>query len=363
MKRLGMISLLGALALTACGDTPPVRGGTGGGGSGDGDSGDGDSGDGDSGDGDSGDGDGDGDDLPNVDKECGQIEQTAEVERGPVDIILGMDSSLSMAASICNVSSNLTAFAASVGENTHVAAVYNMGLLGAAAAGVCGQADPLAATPLAKDPKRYLHVNAALDSNDGLSVLVNSFDQYKGFLRKDAATHVIMLSDDNAQIPFLLGAGFKTQMEAKLGHKFYYHAIVVPDLSCPTIGGVGTEHINLAKATGGKTLSICGDFSKLFKELQAAVVATVPLPCDFEIPMAPAGEAVDVESGVRVLFTPAGAKKKEFPRATESGKCGANEAWFANDEQTRIEFCPSACELVKKGGALSIGFGCAAVLL
>lgn len=341
------------LAVAGCSDVPATRAGTG-------DLGDGDS----SGDGD-GDrwGDGDSDSDPDLDTMCGEIEKTAEVQRGPVDIILGMDSSLSMAASICNVSKNLTAFAKGLGQGTHVAAVYEMGALGIAALGACGSADPLADTELAKDKNRYLHVPNSLDSNDGLSVLVQSFDQYKKFLRNDAPTHVIMLSDDNAQLPYLMADTFKAQMEAKLGRKFIYHAIVVPDASCPTIGGIGSEHLKLAKATGGEVLSICGDFAALFKDLESAVAATAPLPCDFEIPEAPAGEAVDVEFGVRVLFSEPGAKKKEFPRATSSGECGDNLGWYANSEQTRIEFCPKACSLVKEGGSLSIGFGCAAVLL
>lgn len=232
-----------------------------------------------------------------------------------------------------------------------------------AAYGACGSADPLADTELAKDKDRYLHVPNALDSTDGLSVLVNSFDQYKKFLRDDAPTHVIMLSDDNAELPGLLADGFKKAMEEKLGHEFIYHAIVVPDSSCPTIGGVGTEHVKLAKATGGEVLSICGDFAALFKDLESAVAATAPLPCDFEIPEAPEGEAVDVEYGVRILFSEPGKKKKEFPRATSSGECGDQPGWYANTEQTRIEFCPKACSMVKAGGSLSIGFGCAAVLL
>ncbi|MFT3925061.1 MAG: hypothetical protein QM778_21175 [Myxococcales bacterium] len=363
MQTRGLRLLLTVFQLTlmACSSPPATRVGEGELG-GDGDSGDGDSGDGD-GDGDSWGGDGDSTDNPDINTECGEIEKTAEVERGPVDIILGMDTSLSMAASICNVSTNLTAFAMGIGEGTHVAAVYDMGILGAAAAAACGQADPLGATPLAKDAKRYLHVATALDSNNGLSVMVDSFDKYKSFLRDGAPTHIIMLTDDNAELPYLMADTFQSAMEAKLGHKFYYHAIVAPDASCPTIGGIGTEHVKLAQATGGKVLSICGNFAELFKDLQSAVVASAPLPCDFEIPPAPEGEAVDIEYGVRVMFGSSGKSKKEFPRATQKADCGDKVGWYANDAKSRIEFCPAACDLVKKGGALSIGFGCAATIL
>jgi hypothetical protein len=350
--------VVGCLSLLmACGGADPTRAGTGNGLDGDGDS----SGNGDS----SGDRDSsDDDDEEDLDTGCGEIEKTAEVQRGPVDIILGMDSSFSMALSICNVSMNLTALADGLGEETHVAAVYEMGILGGAALTACGSADPLADTALAKDKERYLHVSNALDSTDGLSVLVSSFDQYKGFLRDDAPTHVIMLSDDNAEIPYLMADTFKQAMEQKLGGEFIYHAIVVPDASCPSIGGVGSEHIKLAKDTGGEVLSICGNFSELFKDLQSAVAATAPIPCEFEIPEPPEDEIVNVESGVRVLFKEPGAKKRtEFPRATDKGKCGDNLGWYPNEAGTHIEFCPEACDAVKKGGSVSIGFGCAAIIL
>jgi hypothetical protein len=55
---------------------------------------------------------------------CAQSRADAELERGPVDIIITMDTSLSMAPQVCNVSTNLTAFAAGVGASSHVVSVY-----------------------------------------------------------------------------------------------------------------------------------------------------------------------------------------------------------------------------------------------
>ena len=159
---LGLVVAMGlVLGTPGCSEAPPSFGGGGKGGpSGDGDAegdgdsddegdGDNDDGDGDSGDGDSGDGDGD---DPLVEGECGSIEKTAELERGPVDIVLAVDSSGSMTSGICNTAAQLTKLANSVGESTRVAAVYQINSFSSsagvywAALGLCGNNDPLAAT-------------------------------------------------------------------------------------------------------------------------------------------------------------------------------------------------------------------------
>ena len=103
---LGLSLVVGALALAGqgCGEKAPTLG----------------PGGGPIGDGDVGDGDGD------INDDCGAIEKTAELERGPIDIILALDSSGSMAAGICNTSAQITKFTTGVGPDTHVTAVYSM---------------------------------------------------------------------------------------------------------------------------------------------------------------------------------------------------------------------------------------------
>jgi hypothetical protein len=303
------------------------------------------------------------DPLSDADTSCGSVREEAQFERGPVDILLAIDTSGSMAPYVCNTSTNLTAFAAAVGTNSHVVAVYQMdALLGLLTAGLCGNADPLASTPLAMDPTRYLQRTVMVDSWNALTRLSGEFDGYKDFLRPDAPTHIVVVTDDNSTVfqGGITAADFKAQMEEKLGHGFTFHSIVADGQNGCVGTSVGTEYLSLSDETGGEKLPICSqDWSMMFEKLQEAVVATVELPCDFAIPPNPAGESVDFDA-VQVVFEPSGGEEQQIPR-TELESCGDRSAWhFDNkDAPTRIVLCPTACEAVKKGGNVNIAFGCA----
>jgi hypothetical protein len=290
---------------------------------------------------------------------CGSIEKTAELERAPVDIIIALDTSGSMADKICSVSKNLTTFADGVGMSTHVITDYTMGILGVETALLCGGQDPLAATALAKDPARYLNVPTNIDSWSALKVLLADFDKYKGFLRPDAPTHFVVVTDDQSN---MAGADFKTQMEAKLGHPFYFHSIVSDGIGSSCSGtNNGTEYKSLSDATGGLKLCVsASDWTALFKQLEEAVVASAPLPCDFDIPPPPDGKEFDATK-VQVRYKPADGNATEFPLASSADKCGDNTAWYYDDptKPKKIEFCSKACDTVKSGGSVGIAFGCA----
>ncbi|MDB4990216.1 MAG: hypothetical protein JWN04_5394 [Myxococcaceae bacterium] len=298
-----------------------------------------------------------------VDPGCGNVRAAADLQRGPADIVIVLDTSGSMADKICNVSTQLTTFAAGVGPDTHVVGVYEMGVLGVVTAVLCGNQDPLAATPLAMDSSRYLHVPVNVDSWRALTDLVDNFDAYKGFLRADAPTNFVVVSDDNSSLlqGGLSAADFTTKMTAKLGHPFLFHAIVADGQNGCSGSSIGTEYLTLADQTHGVKLPICStDWSGLFVQLQEAVASSAPIPCDFEIPASPAGGMLDTEQ-VRVVFTAPASSEAEFPRADDAPKCGSQRAWYYNDQlkPTRVELCPAACESVKQGGNVNITFDCA----
>jgi hypothetical protein len=298
---------------------------------------------------------------------CGALRVETQLARGPADIIITLDTSLSMAPQVCNVSTNLTNFAAGVGDSSRVVSVYEMGVLGLATAGLCGTPDPLAATPLASDPDRYLHRAVGVDSWNALSQFDAQYDSYAHFLRPDAPTHIVVVSDDQSD-PLrggLTAADFKARMEQKLGHSFFFHAIVADGVDGCVGSGIGTEYLTLADQTMGEKLSICAaDWSVMFAQLEAAVVNSAPIPCAFAIPAPPRGQALDPEA-VQVEYEPSAGDKAELPRANSAGKCGSETAWHYDDadDPTRIELCPAACALVEQGGNLSIAFGCAPIFV
>jgi hypothetical protein len=54
-----------------------------------------------------------------------------------------------------------------------------------------------------------------------------------------------------------------------------------------------------------------------------------------------------------------------FPKAANEGACGDKAGWHYNDESDTpqsVVLCPSACERVKAGGTLNVGFDCKTIL-
>jgi hypothetical protein len=308
------------------------------------------------------------DPLADADTQCGTVRQEAEFERGPVDIVLAIDTSLSMAPYVCNTSMNLTAFAAAVGERSRVVSVYRMDpLLGGLTATLCGNADPLAATDLAKDPNRYQQRAVTVDSYNALTQINAEFPRYQDFLRADAPTHVIVVTDDESDTSEggITAADFKAQMEEKLGRGFTFHSIVADGKNGCRGSGIGTQYLTLSDQTNGEKLQICAsDWTAMFEQLQEAVRATVELPCDFAIPPNPEGETVD-PNAVQVVYQSRDGDEQQIPRADSAEACGDKSAWHFDDKNkpTRIELCPAACETVKQGGQVDIAFGCAPDIL
>ena len=304
-----------------------------------------------------------GDDEGDDDAQCGTVRAEAELQPKPVDIIIALDTSGSMAPNVCKVSKNLTTFAAAVGKNSRVVSLYEMGLLGLVTQAICGSSDPLAMTELAQDGGRYLHGAITVDSFNALTQIAGQYDTYADFLRPSSTTHIIVVSDDESDPLFggLTAADFTLQMNEKLGRPFFFHSIVADGQATDCLySRVGTQYLTLSEQTRGQKLSICAeDWSALFAQLEEAIVSTATIPCDFEVPPPPRGETLD-PSAVQVVFRPTGSAEEQFPRAESAAACGDETAWHYDDasDPSRIELCPAACDAVKRSGKVDIAFGC-----
>src|SRR5688500_20024217 len=68
--------------------------------------------------------------------------------------------------------------------------------------------------PLGSDAAHYLFIDDHVGSNAPLEKLIEHYDTYAAFLRPEAATHFVAVTDDESDI----SAGeFDTQMGASLG--------------------------------------------------------------------------------------------------------------------------------------------------
>ncbi len=305
---------------------------------------------------------------------CNAISQTADAELGPVDIVWVIDASGSMDDEKLAVQMNIANFAnviEAAGIDHHVVIITDM--------------DLAAGTPLGSNAQHYRFIQHDVGSHDLYDVLINRFHDgllgpgYGSFLRSNAPTHIVAVTDDESAP--MTAAQFKLSMESLLGHGFIQHAVAsesvngepcsgglcfgIPGIPCIPVGGgaanVGAQYYMLADQTGGQKISICeSDWSMVFGPLQDAVVASVPLPCAFNIPPPPSGLTFDKEN-VHFQHQPSGATTpNELPRAQTVSECGTAVGWHYdnNDAPVSILLCPAACDLAAQGGSVNIVFAC-----
>lgn len=331
------------------------------------------------------------------DSECLSIEVSSELERKPVDLVMAIDTSSSMNNELTTIQNNLNAFAAQVaasGADLRTVVITKKAYF-------------TVPPPLGTDATRYKFIESNIGSFDALAHILAHFNTYKSFLRPNAVTHFMVVSDDYS---FFDPACFKGIMEAKLGHGFTFDTIssqstvAVPNLpasSCtcaptiqisPTIpadnplygavpecaldftsGGGGQEcagainpapqYYSLARATGGLAQSICTtDWSDIFDELTAQVSRSA-LPCAIDIPQPPAGYAADA-SDVTVVYTESGESPVTFARAADAN-CATGQ-WYLDStgEKPLARLCPATCsEVGKHAGSISIERECAVPIL
>lgn len=285
-----------------------------------------------------------------LDGGCGSVSAAAELVRQPVDIIWGIDGSGSMGDSILAVADNLSRFVSSIeasGTSAHTVLNVPANLTAA----------PIVALAASLDTTRFQWVPGDVDSHNAFEVLIDTFAQYQGFLRPGAPTHIIVVTDDDNNMPW---ADFQAQMTALLGHPFVFHAIASPpDNPCPGASAEAPDYYALARATGGQEVRLCDDWSTIFPILQAAVVASAPVPCDFLIPAPPNGEKLD-PNAVQVVLNTEGIAPEQFPRAGTAAECGTARAWYydVTPNPQKVVLCSEACTAVQTGGRISLNFGC-----
>lgn len=292
---------------------------------------------------------------------CPSIRHDAPAARGAVDVVFLIDTSGSMWDDFAQIQKNLTSFTQSL-ESSHADIRVVM---------VTGS-NPAAGSALGMDITRYRFVASPVESHMLYTIALLTLPTYRDFLRPDAATHFVMVTDDQ---DLLSAAIFRTEMEKALGRKFTVHAIASEEVdgrpcasaACggvwlPLVCGavaVGEAYNTLAEQTGGGKISICSDdWTSVLENLGDAVIAAVPLPCSYPLE-AVAGNQADPER-VQVVYTPEGGRDEEFPKADDEAQCGDAEGWHFDRavDPRNVVLCPAACETVQKGGSIDIALGC-----
>jgi hypothetical protein len=291
--------------------------------------------------------------TPAEDAGCGSVSAAAELVRQPVDLIWAIDGSGSMGDEVLAVSDNLTRFVSSIeSSGTSAHTVLNVPLNAVTL--------PISLLAASLDPARFQWVQGDVDSHNAFEVLLQTFPQYRGFLRPDAPTHIIVVTDDTNRMAW---QDFQSQMTTLLGHPFVFHAIASPPSNPCGGADEAPDYFALAQATGGQGVRLCDNWSTIFPILQAAVVASAPVPCQFPIPAPPNGETLD-PGAVQVVLNVEGSSPQQFPRANGAAQCAGARAWYYDaPTPSKVMLCEDACAAAQTGGRISLNFGCAPITL
>src|SRR5260221_9689615 len=222
---------------------------------------------------------------------CRAVVQQAEKIQGRADIVFVVDNSGSMTEEVAAIQSNMNAFSSQIeasGIDVHVILISSSpggggsgtnqcvdptgitcifvpgltvgGLL--AANGIC-IAPPLGvagACPSGDDSNPgagYMHVRQAVDSHNALAQVQGTFGTWQQMLRPDAAKTIVVVSDDESQVP---AADFTTWVNGQALLKssvFRFSGIFCTTPGSANCANVGTTYSQLEHQTGGVAGILC----------------------------------------------------------------------------------------------------------
>lgn len=298
------------------------------------------------------------DDSPGM-EECAEVVEEADVGLQGADIIIVIDNSVSMGNEIAEVQENMNMFSQQIIDadvDPHVVMVS--GFEHNSDSGICVPA-PLGSgmCPTADhNPPVYWRVGDWVGSHSALSRVVSHYGDYAATMRDDAATHVVVVTDDDSDwTPEQFTAEFEA-LNPKLDG-FVLHAI---------INGSGDVYEQLAMQTGGLVGDLdSGEFQPIFDALADTVVMSASLSCAYDIPTPMGGEVFD-DDEVNVQFDDGMGGTLEIGHVEAAGDCGAvGDGWYYDDPvaPTTIVLCPQTCDAIQGFALARVGivFGCATV--
>ena len=220
---------------------------------------------------------------------------------------------------------------------------------------------------------QYFYVNGRFVRDK----LIQHYPTYSQYLRPDAATHVVVVTDDNAGMnPNTFDTMFKALEPGMADYKF--HAICgkndVDDFlwcaqnpaCCAFTAEAGDVYLDLIALTGGKWGDLClQNFTPVFNELSTQVVMGATLACEWTIPE-PMGEPIDFNK-VNVEFDDGVPPNDVFGKVADPADCAnVSDGWYYDNPQmpTKIFVCPQTCTKIQgvDNAKINIQFGCETII-
>jgi len=338
----------------------------------------------------------------NADDAC--VVNTAEAEfvEQPVDIILMLDNSGSMADELQAVEDNLNVNFASILAGSGVD--YRVILLSRhrrdsrdgseeASTSVCvttplSALDDCTAAPEPAFSERFFQYSTKLESADSFDVMLDTYlapfddeDQFdhapngwSEWLRPGAKKVFLELTDDNEDMTAAeLTRQLTTMAPQHFGSDpanptFVFHSIIgiaektpATDAYLPSepiqtgictgngnqVENAGPTYQELSRLTGGLRFPLCefDAYDVVFRTIAQDVVQTSTIACDFEIPPPPQGLQLDL-ANVAIQYDPGdGGTPLQFGQAPSASACQADAFYIANE---RLNLCPETCAGIRR---------------
>ncbi len=307
---------------------------------------------------------------------CASVSEMATLEKQPSDILFVVDNSGSMGAEATAVQDNINGFSQQIidsGIDAHVVLLSSYpggGFFGFGNVGIC--VDP----PLGSggcptsdsNPPQFLHIDQTIDSWNALQQIIARYPDWSVARRPDAALHIVVVSDDNSQLPAAEFDSMFKALDPSFGN-YVLHGIVAPSggwdpTECQGVStAAGTVYLDLIGMTGGILGNLClQDFVPVFDELSTQVVSGSSLSCKWPIPDPPMGMDFDKDK-VNVEFDDGTGKTEVFARVDTPDDCPwISQGWYYDNPTMpeHILLCPQTCDQVQDvaTAGIEIQFGC-----
>lgn len=326
--------------------------------------------------------------------ECVSQSLEPDLQLRPVDVLVVVDTSNSMAAAIAAVEASLNDDFAAILEASGIP--YQVIVAGDYPPGrqldICITA-PLSGTDCNPPPPMpaitdvYKHYEGITGSGAFLDNIVAWYSApdpfglvpggYQQWLREDSLKVILAMTDGtSASSDPGLGDAFDQQLLALVPPRFgtpgdrqyVFHSIITmqpnvpptaPWLPADPLQGEGQSIQQVSVLSGGWRfpLSQAEDFDVVFQQIAQGVVEVVPVACSFAIPEPPEGETIDPDT-VEIDYQPGGGGPlASFHQVTGPGACEPEAFYIQADT---IFLCPEACATVQgdPDAQLDVRFGC-----
>ncbi len=301
---------------------------------------------------------------------CGGVAVSVTPPPSPIDIIVGVDTSGSMSTEAAWVQAALPGLATSIassGIDIRVVLISSCDMTVPAPLGSG------AACPADTNLPAYLHLNQGIGSNNMLSVVLNTFPQWRSRLRPDSVKWFVLVTDDDSSMTSVDFITAVNALEPALIQPNDWHVAGLYAFEGPFSSGPcfmlsaapGTVYETLVDATMGIHGNLCEqNFDPFFNQLAASAITSSPLSCSWALPPHPTGGTIN-PSQVNVEIQNGGSTQT-IPFVSSTATCpSAPNGWSYDDivNPTRIFTCPGACTLVRQPDLQSIDvvFGCATI--